>query len=57
MHSQIMTENDVSPYLALDRGALKRPLDEDRSGSSSTYLPNISVLYIGECPFSAKVNN
>ena len=36
VHSQIMTENDVSPYLVLDRGALKRPLDEDCSGSSGT---------------------
>ena len=59
VHSQIMTENDhdVSPYLVLDRRALKRPLDEDSSRSSGTYLPNKSVIYIGECPFSAKVNN
>ena len=55
VHSQ-MAGNDVSPCLLLHQGTLKRPLDEDRSGSSGTYLPNKSVIYIGECPFSAKVN-
>ena len=51
-------ENDLSPYLVLDRGTFSRPLEEDRNGRGGTYLSSSSVIDVGASPLSdLNVNN